>query len=178
MSKKSVLTLVSAFVAGSVGWLAPGTLQAQDAPPDLVVHRPGARDSVETGGTFHVLVTVQNLGDVQSAATTVRFYRSTDATISTSDVPVGTEPVPALGHLQGRGSAISITAPSTAGTYYYGACVDAVPGESDTTNNCSVSASVQHVDDGDDSGDGGSAGGDDDEPVGCTFTRAVQREVT
>ena len=170
MSKKSVLCSVGGLVVGSVGWLAPGTLQAQDAPPDLVVHRPGARDSVETGGTFHVLVTVQNLGDVESAATTVRFYRSTDATISTSDAPVGTEPVPALGHLQGRGSAIPITAPSTAGTYYYGACVDAVPGESDTTNNCSESASVQHVDGGDDSGNDGSvSGGDDDEPVGCTF---------
>ena len=32
---------------------------------------------------------------------------------------------------------IDLTAPSTPGTYYYGACVDAVSNESDTTNNCS-----------------------------------------
>ena len=32
---------------------------------------------------------------------------------------------------------IDLTAPSAPGTYYYGACVDAVPDESDTTNNCS-----------------------------------------
>ena len=36
-------------------------------------------------------------------------------------------------------------APSTPGTYYYGACVDAVTGESDTTNNCSGSVSVTVV---------------------------------
>ena len=32
---------------------------------------------------------------------------------------------------------ISLTAPSTPGTYYYGACVDSVSGESNTANNCS-----------------------------------------
>ena len=37
---------------------------------------------------------------------------------------------------------IDLTAPSTAGTYYYGACVDTVTGESDTTNNCSGSLAV------------------------------------
>ena len=37
---------------------------------------------------------------------------------------------------------ISLTAPSTAGTYYYGACVDPVAGESDTENNCSSAMSV------------------------------------
>ena len=37
---------------------------------------------------------------------------------------------------------IDLTAPSTAGTYYYGACVDSVSGESDTTNNCSASVEV------------------------------------
>ena len=36
-----------------------------------------------------------------------------------------------------------VTAPASAGTYYYGLCVDAVTGESDTTNNCSGSASVE-----------------------------------
>ena len=40
----------------------------------------------------------------------------------------------------GRSSeSIDLTAPSAPGTYYYGACVDAVADESDTTNNCSPS---------------------------------------
>ena len=32
-----------------------------------------------------------------------------------------------------------LTAPGREGAYYYGACVDAVAGESDTANNCSGS---------------------------------------
>ena len=35
-----------------------------------------------------------------------------------------------------------MTAPATAGAYHYGACVDAVTDESDTTNNCSSSVKV------------------------------------
>lgn len=37
---------------------------------------------------------------------------------------------------------MEITAPSSASAYYYGACLDAVADESDTTNNCSTSATV------------------------------------
>ena len=37
---------------------------------------------------------------------------------------------------------VSLTAPSTPGTYYYGACVDSVSGESDTRNNCSSAVTV------------------------------------
>ena len=37
---------------------------------------------------------------------------------------------------------ISLTAPDTPGTYYYGACVDAVSDESDTANNCSAAVPV------------------------------------
>ena len=37
---------------------------------------------------------------------------------------------------------VDLTAPDTSGTYYYGACVDTVTDESDTTNNCSTSVAV------------------------------------
>ncbi len=33
--------------------------------------------------------------------------------------------------------------PSSPGTYYYGACVDAVTGKSDTKNNCSGAVEVE-----------------------------------
>ena len=75
-----------------------------------------------------------------SAATTVRYKRSTDATITTSDTTVGTDEVNTLVPSGGYGATIKLTAPSTPGTYYYGACVDAVPRESDITNNCSTSS--------------------------------------
>ena len=37
---------------------------------------------------------------------------------------------------------MSLTAPETSGTYYYGACADSIPLESDTSNNCSDSLQV------------------------------------
>ena len=82
--------------------------------------------------------TVRNQGTGESAATTLRYYRSTDATISTGDTEVGTDAVSALAASSTSNQSISLTAPSTAGTYYYGACVDPVSGESNSQNNCST----------------------------------------
>ena len=111
--------------------------------PELVVLGPSVSDSnPETGGKFRLLVTVHNQGDTRSAATTVRYYRSIDATITTSDTEVDTDSVNPLVPSGGAAKTVSLTAPSSTGTYYYGACVDAVTDESDTTNNCSVSVQV------------------------------------
>ena len=127
--------------------LSGGNARAQGTP-DLVVLGPDVRDSIETGATFWFIATVTNAGDAQSqsAATTVRYLRSTDATITESDTEEGTDEVRALLLNQGYAATIRLTAPSTAGTYYYGACVDAVAGELDTTNNCSVSVAANVVD--------------------------------
>ena len=56
--------------------------------------------------------------------------------------PIGTAPVGALSPSDTSALSISLASPTTAGTYYYGACVDAVAGESDATNNCSTSVQV------------------------------------
>ena len=61
---------------------------------------------------------------------------------STADTPVGTDGVGSWAPSEGGGEEIELTAPLTAGTYYYGACVDPVTDESDTTNNCSSAVSV------------------------------------
>ena len=104
------------------------------------------------GGTFTLLATVRNAGGEASAATTLRFYRSTVTTIATSDTEVGTEAVAGLAPLGTSSESVSLAAPSIAGTYYYGACVDAVTGESDTTNNCSPSVQVTVPEPGPESG--------------------------
>ena len=52
--------------------------------------------------------------------------------------------VSSLSAYGGSYESIRLTAPLTSGTYYYGACVDPVPGESDTGNNCSRAVPV-HV---------------------------------
>ena len=143
----------------------PVGVAAQSAP-DLVVLGPNVTEtSVETGETFAFIATVTNDGDAQSqsAATTVRYLRSTDAEITASDTEEGTDAVRALRINQSYGATIFLTAPSTAGTYHYGACVDAVAGESDTTNNCSSAVSVT-VSDGGGGGGGAAVGGGGGDP--------------
>ena len=113
-----------------------------DSHPDLVVIGVDVTDSSpETGEKFRLGMTVTNDGDGESAATTLKYKRSTDSTISTSDTTIGTESIRALVPPQGNFESIRLTAPSP-GTYYYGGCVDAVAGETNTSNNCSSSVKV------------------------------------
>ena len=111
--------------------------------PDLVVQSPSVSDSsLTTGQSFTLRATVRNSGDGRSASTVLRYYRSSDSTISTSDTQIGTDSVGALSASGTSAESISLTAPSSAGTYYYGACVDSVSGESATNNNCSEAVRV------------------------------------
>ena len=111
--------------------------------PDLMVGPPTVSDgNPAAGAAFTLSAEVRNGGDGDSAATTLRYYRSADATIAVSDREVDTDAVPGLSASATSGQSVELTAPSAAGTYYYGACVDAVAGESDTTNNCSSSVQV------------------------------------
>ena len=111
--------------------------------PDLEVGSPSVNDnSPAAGASFTLSATVRNDGDGAAAATTLRYYRSTDETITTSDTEVGTDAGGGLAAGATSSESINLTAPATAGTYYYGACVDAVTDESDTTNNCSTSVQI------------------------------------
>ena len=111
--------------------------------PDLVVQSPSVSDNnVASGATFTLGATVRNQGNGSSATTTLHYYRSTDATVSTSDTEVGTDAVRGLAAGRASDESINLAASSDAGTYYYGACVDAVTGESDTGNNCSAAVSI------------------------------------
>ena len=88
----------------------------------------------------------------------LRYYRSADATITTGDASVGTAAVAGLAAFGSRSASLQLTAPATAGTYYYGACVDAVTNESDTRNNCSASVEIR-VQEAPSQGGGGGGGG-------------------
>ena len=110
--------------------------------PDLEVETTVSDETPETGASFTLSATVSNTGDGESPATTLTYYRSADATITTSDASVGTDDVGVLSASGTSEQSISLTAPSSPATYYYGACVDAVTDESDTTNNCSGSVTV------------------------------------
>ena len=110
--------------------------------PDLVVSSTVSDDTLAAGAAFTLSARVWNTGGAASGSTTLRYYLSTDETITRSDTPLGTDAVPALGAAVTSSESISVTAPSSPGIYYYGACVDAVTGESGTRNNCSSAVRV------------------------------------
>ena len=125
------------------------TVSTEEAA-DLVVESPAVDDAAPNpGGSITFSATVRNRGDARSVATTLRYYRSSNAAISSSDTGVGTDAVAGLAAGAVSSESISLTVPSDAGTYYYGACVDSVSGESDTRNNCSAGAKVEVSDGGD-----------------------------
>ena len=110
---------------------------------DLVVESPSVSDStLTTGQSFTLSATVRNRGTGQSAATTLHYYRSSNANISTSNTPVGSDSVSGLAASGTSAESISLSAPLTVGTHYYGACVQSVSGESNTNNNCSTGVRV------------------------------------
>ena len=120
---------------------APG--REPQGPPDLVVVSPSVSNSRPVAGTtFTLSATVRNDGDAPSPVTALHYYRSSDATITTTDRAVGTDAVAGLAASGSASESVELTAPSTPGTYYYGACVDAVAQEFDTTNNCSAAVEV------------------------------------
>ncbi len=106
--------------------------------PDLSVMnlRVGPVSSVP-GENVEAAVLVHYDGGQPAPTTALRFYRSVDAVISSSDTELVSYEVSFLPLEIRKGYAYRFTAPASAGTHYYGACVDAVAGESITANNCS-----------------------------------------
>ena len=112
--------------------------------PDLFAFVTAAGDAAvmyadEPSVTIFALV--GNEGDGTSSSTPLRFYLSSDSSITpTDDTLVGEIIVRAIETGSSRDYSISMTAPSSEGTYYYYVCVDSVPGESDMQNNCQENA--------------------------------------
>ena len=111
--------------------------------PDLVVESVTVTDSSLTvGNPFTLAVTVRNRGTGKATSTTLKYYRSSDSTISSGDAEVGTDSVGSLAASATSTESILLNAPSPAGTYYYGACVGFANGELDRSNNCSTGVAV------------------------------------
>ena len=111
--------------------------------PDLVVESIRAgKTEMEPGAVFRVDAVIRNQGTVPSAKAQVRFYRSTDATITPADTQMKTADLPAIAVDATRNKWIRLTAPNTAGVYYYGVCIEGVADESDTENNCSTAVKI------------------------------------
>ena len=111
--------------------------------PDLVAEARSVNPPDPAPGQFFTfLVALHNRGNAPSSATTLRYYRSADSTITGDDTEVATRPIRGLPTPGTSFKLIRLRAPSTRGTYYYGACVGPVDGEVETRNNCSPAAEL------------------------------------
>ena len=101
-----------------------------------------ALSMIAPGDQFRLNAVLQNRGKAASTDTTLRYYLSVDDTISPEDMEVHTATLPIIAADAMREPSVQLTAPDAPGVYYYGVCVDAVEGESDTNNNCSTAVAV------------------------------------
>ena len=115
--------------------------------PDLVVeplHFGGTSGEgvAGPGSTFWIFARVKNQGTAPSTATTLRYYLSENDTLSIDDTEFQTYQLDAIADSAHGNGSVGVEAPAAHGTYYYIACVDAVPHETDTLNNCSPAAKI------------------------------------
>ena len=119
--------------------LAIPSAQQPTPQPDLVMEAARVVPAtVAPGETFRLYATLKNQGTAESTATKVRYYRSTNNVISTEDTQLGRANRNPLAPNATLRRYLTVTAPTTPGTYYYGVCVDSITNESDTDNNCST----------------------------------------
>ena len=118
------------------------TFEVTASPADLVVSVSVSDSTLTPGQSFLLSAAVHNQGTGPSAATTLRYYRSSNRTITPRDTRIGTDAVGPLVAAGTGAESIRLTAPSSEGTWYYGACVVRVSGESGG-NNCSAGVRVR-----------------------------------
>ncbi|MDE2813423.1 MAG: T9SS type A sorting domain-containing protein [Gemmatimonadota bacterium] len=110
-------------------------------PLDLVVAASVSDSTLAFEQPFTLRATVRNQGGGEPEPTVLFYYSSTDATITSDDTQISADAV-SIETSNVVAKSLSLTAPAEAGTYYYGACVQGVSGEHDTTNNCSDAVRV------------------------------------
>ena len=119
---------------------------SSEGGPDLIVQSPSVSAvMLMPGQEFTLNVTVHNQGDEQAAATMLHYYRSNNATITSSDTEVGTDAVGVLDASATSAASIALTVPTSVNAevgIYYGACVASVSDESNTDNNCSSAVKI------------------------------------
>lgn len=85
---------------------------------------------------------VNNSGQTDSPPSRVRYVLSMDATISGSDRLLTTMALPSIEPGARWADPVKLKVAANPGVYWLGACVDPVPGESSTTNNCSQGSQI------------------------------------
>ena len=106
--------------------------------PDLIVTLSSNSNLVDPNEYINLTANIRNQGDADASnSTTLRYYLSTDATVSSDDQLLATDSVRILTEGSSDNEDHGVRAPTQPGRHYYYACVDSITDEEDTTNNCS-----------------------------------------
>ena len=127
--------------------VAPGDTPAPNLGeiegPDLIISAVRVDAStIKIGGGVRFHITLTNQGTSQAPATLIRYYRSSDATITAEDTELRAVPVGQLGSGKSYTTWALLPSAFSVGTYYYGACLDGVAAEFNTSNNCSDAVEI------------------------------------
>ena len=116
--------------------------------PDLAVIHPAVSNAMLlTYETFTISATAVNQGVSPADATTLRYYLSKDNIIDIADTQLGTDAVPGLvaGDVTSQDLAVPPFVPGGEGSYWVGACIDSVAGETNAGNQCSAGLAITVV---------------------------------
>lgn len=132
--------------------LAPNQMvvtRAVAATADLTVTAVTAPATVRLGERPNITSAIRNQGTADAGAFRLGYYLSTDATITTADIPLGTCSYAGLAAGASSGCAGPLLFPASLapGQYYFGAIVDDQNqvSESDKTNNARAAAGIVTV---------------------------------
>lgn len=114
--------------------------------PDLeITSFTVSRNTTVVGSTRAIILSgsVTNIGGAPAPATPLRYYSSTDSTISASDTEIGQQQIRQLARSERSSFRRETPVPAAAGVYYYGVCVAPAAGEIEQRNNCSAGQRVR-----------------------------------
>jgi len=112
--------------------------------PDLVpVHPIISNTSPDINQQITFSFNVRNIGEGNSAQTTVTYHLATSENINSNDLVLGTQNTDAITVFEGQNShSFSFYAPEEQGIFWVGVCISPVSGELSTSNNCSTGIEI------------------------------------
>ena len=141
----------------SIGTIVTSGGGGGSATPDMHAYYVGGVSSMEAGSTASISYDARNTGDATAASNRFGIYLSVDNQILTSDTLLydWTNVQLTAGSSSSSSKTVTVPSSTSAGTYYWGFCVDIYNSitESSESNNCVAGGTVQI------SQSGGSGGG-------------------
>ena len=121
--------------------VAGTTIAITGTQPDLAVTALSGPSNIIRDTAFNVTTTVSNLVSTAAGSFRVGIYLSTDPTVTTGDILIGSRSIASLAGLSSNTAVTSVTVPSAsvpAGTYYLGAIADDLGNVSESNENNNI----------------------------------------